>query len=98
MFAADYDTSKTFRQFVVQFGVDIHEIGSNVRDHINNADPNDHSIIKAHNIIHHKWFSTEGEVLYRGVGLSLSNYENFQIFGIMRGNEYTYSKIYGENE
>ena len=51
MFAADYDTSKIFRQFVISFGIDIHEIGSNVRDDVNYYDSSDHSLIKAHNII-----------------------------------------------
>jgi len=32
--------------------------------------------------------------LYRGIGLTLSPYENFQSYGLLRASEYTYSKLY----
>jgi Oligosaccharyltransferase 48 kDa subunit beta len=28
-----------------------------------------------------------------GIGLSLSNYENYQVYGVLRGGEYTHSRL-----
>ena len=37
-------------------------------------------------------------VLYRGTGLKLTNYENHQVFGILRANEESFVNNYIDNK
>jgi len=95
LIAADVDTSKVFRQLINQFGVETDQFGSRLYDDIKKVG-DDNTLFATENLVQQDAFSPqipEG-ILYRGIGLTLSPYENFQTYGVLRASEYTYSKLY----
>lgn len=99
LIAGDIDTSKAYRQLFNNFGVDVDELGSKVVDNFNNARDREDSIIKTDNFASEEVFGKRPSkpLLYRGVGLTLTNYENFQVWGIVRGSQYAYSRKFDED-
>ena len=68
--------------------------GSHVIDHFRFEDKIDHSTVYTSNQESDAdSFGVEQKlpILYKGVGLSHSNYENFQVFGILKGENSTVS-------
>ena len=94
LIAGDIDSTKPFRQIFNNLGVELDEIGSQVYDHFNNSDPYDNTLISTNNKIEAEVFAgkQEGSILYRGIGLTLTNYENYQVYGLLRAGEYAYTK------
>jgi len=99
LLAGDVDASKFFRQIANNFGVEFDPLGSKVYDHITAVDEFDGSLFGTTNQIQQSIISPQMEapILYRGIGQSLTIYENFQVWGLLRGMEYTYSKKYIDN-
>jgi len=88
IFAADVDISKTYRALANAIGVEFDGFGSRVYDRtstvtvkIPNADSTFHDV------------SVGSEVAFKGIGMSLTPYENFQVYPVLRGNEFTYSRL-----
>jgi len=79
LFAGDVDASKFFRSLANNFGVEFDKIGTKVYDHINTVDKFDGSLFGTTNQIPQAVFSPilEGPILFRGVSMTQSIYENF---------------------
>jgi oligosaccharyltransferase complex subunit beta len=99
LIAGDIDTSKNFRSLVNQLGVDFDPFGTKVHDDIKKVDDQDNGLFFTDNQVDQPVIALQqdGGILYRGIGLSLSPYENFQVYGLLRGTEYTYSSGYKDN-
>ena len=71
------DENRAFRHLSNAFGVDMHELGSSVFDHFNNVSPSDPQTVSTQNFVKNTAFIAplSKPILYRGSGLSLSNYE-----------------------
>ncbi|KAL4481436.1 hypothetical protein ABPG74_007525 [Tetrahymena malaccensis] len=91
--ATDIDSSKTIRQLYNEFGVDIDEYSSRVQDHFNKDSDQDHSYIQSKNLIKQEVFCPQLDkpILYRGAGLSMTPYETYQVYGVLRGEDTIYS-------
>lgn len=97
--AGDIDTSKYFRQFANQLGVEFDQFGSKVYDDVRRASNLDNSLFFSDNQIPQPAVAPElrDGILYRGIGLTLAPYENTQLYAFLRGTEYTYSLGYDES-
>jgi len=95
LIAGDVDTSKVFRQLATSLGVEFDQFGSKVYDEANAIDPLDSSLFGSTNQIDQAAFSEKlnGPVLFRGIGHTLTIYENFQVYGVLRGSPTTYSRL-----
>lgn len=94
LFAADVDTSKFFRQLANNFGVEFDQIGSKVYDYINSVDELDGSLFGTTNQIPQDVIASQvdGPILFRGIAQKHTIYENFQLWPILRGTEWTHSR------
>jgi len=94
LLAGDVDVSKFFRVMANNFGVDFDSVGTRVYDHITAVDHFDGSLFGTTNQIQQSVISPQmgGPILFRGVSMGLTIYENFQVWPILRGNEYTHTK------
>jgi len=99
LIAGDIDTSKNFRALVNQLGVDFDPFGTQVHDDIRKIEDHDNRLFSTDNQVDQPAIALQqdGGILYRGIGMTLSPYENFQVYGLLRGAEFTYSSGYREN-
>jgi len=98
LLAGDVDTSRIFRQLTTSLGVEFDHFGSKVYDDTNAIEAFDASLFGSTNLINQAVFSERlaGPVLFRGIGHTLSVFENFQVYGVLRGTPTTYSRLSAE--
>jgi len=94
LFAADIDASKFFRQLANNFGVEFDQIGSKVYDYVTSVDDFDGSLFGTTNQIPQDVIAPQGDapILFRGIAQTHTIYENFQLWPILRGTEWTHSR------
>lgn len=88
IFAADVDISKTYRNLANALGVEFDGYGSRVYDGTHT--------FQAKNFVADSAFHDVApgqSISYKGIGMSLTTYENFQVYPFIRGNEFTYSRL-----
>ena len=93
---ADVDTSVSYRKLFHAFGVELDAPATQLKDHFNNHQSS--TLIKTSNYeaVSPFFNSQHGKapLLYRGVGMSLVNYENHQLYGLVNAEPTTFSKDY----
>lgn len=92
---ADIDTSRAFRKLFHSFGLELDELGYQLKDNFNNLNGKSTSVLTS-NIAQIYPFITSklphGKVAYRGAGLKLSRYENNQLFALLKAEPTTYRR------
>ena len=92
----DVDTSVSYRKLFHAFGVELESPSTQLKDHFSNHESS--TLIKTNNYENvSPFFSrTQGKapLLYRGVGMALVNYENYQLYGLIHAEPTTFSKDY----
>lgn len=82
----DVDTSYSYRKLFYSFGVEIDEPATQLKDHFSNYKSS--SLISTTNYEKVTPFfgNTHNKLplLYKGVGLSLVNYENYQLYNLVK--------------
>lgn len=96
----DVDTSFSYRKLFYAFGVELDEAGSQLKDHFSHHDSS--SLISTANYEPVSPFFSPSHsrkpLLYKGVGLSLVNYENYQLYNLVKAEATTFSKNYKTNQ
>lgn len=84
---ADIDASRAYRKMFYSFGVELDEVGHQLKDNFNNINGQTTSITSTrvsqvapfvNDVLPH------GKIAYRGLGLKLVNYINHQLFALAR--------------
>lgn len=92
----DVDTSFSYRKLFYAFGVEIDEAGTQLKDHFSNHKSS--TLISTNNFEALAPFFSDNHgkrpLLYRGIGLSLVNYENYQLYNLIKAEPTTFSKNY----
>ena len=90
----DIDTSFSFRKLFYAFGIELEESNTRLKDHFSyHNSVNTVSTLNYDNIA--PFFSqNQGKraLLYEGVGLNLVNYENYQLYNLIKAEPTTFSK------
>lgn len=87
-FAFDVDASITFRELANSFGIDLHPRDSQVLDFENAVDISKPQLFKAHQFKDLDITSEgiEGPILYSGIALEETHFQNHQFIHFLRGN------------
>ena len=97
---ADIDTSISYRKLFNSFGLELDDQGTLLKDHFSNHE--DSTIISTRNYdIIAPFFSSEHHkqpLIYKGLGMSLVNYENYQLFNLVQAEHTTFSKNYNTGQ
>jgi hypothetical protein len=98
-FVVDNDVSPFFRSYFRKFGFGIDEAGSYLVDYTKAPNPTIPNLFQVDNFKDIDLISdgVEGPLLYNGVGLETSIFENTQITVFARGGLHTASVVYGVN-
>jgi len=98
-FVGDYDTSDHFRDFVKTFGFTFSPSGSYTVDYKHSVEPLSPNVFTLNNIndISFLGEGVKGKVLYNGIGLGQTHFENIQTTVFVRGNLQTATITYGAN-
>ena len=90
----DVDTSFSFRKLFYAFGIELEESNTRLKDHFNN-----HGEVSTVTTMNYEtiapFFSSNGPkrpLLYEGIGLNLVNYENYQLYNLIKAEATTFSK------
>jgi len=91
---ADIDTSRGFRKLFYSFGLELDEVGSQLKDNFNNI--GDSKTIVTSQLAQVHPFLTDklkhGKIAYRGAGFKMVNFINHQLFALAKGEHTTYSR------
>ena len=97
---ADIDTSISYRKLFNSFGLELDDQGTLLKDHFSNHE--DSTIISTRNYdMIAPFFSGEHHkqpLIYKGLGMSLVNYENYQLFNLVQAEHTTFSKNYNTGQ
>jgi hypothetical protein len=93
----DIDTSRTFRKMFYSFGLEMDEFGGQLKDNFNNLNGKSTSILTSRIADVYPFITqklTHNKLAYRGTGFKLPNFENNQLFALVRGEPTTYSRFH----
>jgi hypothetical protein len=98
-FVVDNDVSPFFRSYFRKFGFGIDEAGSYLVDYTKSPNPSTPNLFQVENYKDIDLISegVEGPLLYNGIGLETTIFENTQITVFARGGLHTASVVYGVN-
>lgn len=95
--AGDIDTARGFRKLFFAFGLELDEENHQVKDPFNYLGGSSTLVVSNVEKVH-PYISKElkhgGKLLYRGTALKLANYVTNQLYGLVKGQETTYSYNY----
>lgn len=97
---ADIDTSISYRKLFNSFGLELDDQGTLLKDHFSNHEDSTVISTKNYDIIA-PFFSGEHHkqpLIYKGLGMSLVNYENYQLFNLVQAEHTTFSKNYNTGQ
>lgn len=90
----DVDTSFSYRKLFYAFGIELEESGTVLKDHFSN-----HGSVRTISTLNYEpispFFSQntcKKPLLYEGIGLNLVNYENYQLYNLIKAEPTTFSK------
>jgi hypothetical protein len=90
----DIDTSFSYRKLFHSFGVDLEESGTRLKDHFSNFKSSKTITTLNYEPISPFFSANQGKkpLLYEGVGLNLVNFENHQLYNLIKAEPTTFSK------
>ena len=90
----DIDTSFSYRKLFYAFGIELEDSGTRLKDHFSNAGKS--TVVSTLNYEPVAPFFSQNQgkkpLLYEGIGLSLVNYENYQLYNLIKAEATTFSK------
>lgn len=90
----DIDTSFSYRKLFYGFGVELEESGTRLKDHFSNH--GSVTTVATLNYDQVSPFFNQGAgkkpLLYEGIGLNLVNYDNYQLYNLIKAEPTTFSK------
>lgn len=90
----DIDTTFSFRKLFYAFGIELEESGTRLKDHFSNSGKS--SVVSTLNYETLAPFFSQNQgkkpLLYEGVGLNMVNYENYQLYNLIKAEPTTFSK------
>lgn len=99
---ADIDTSRSFRKLFYSFGLELDEMGTQLKDNFNNIGGS-RTIVTSQLAQVHPFVTSSlphGKIAYRGAGFKTVNFINHQLFALAKGEPTTYtrSEVYKRTE
>jgi len=91
----DIDASRAFRKLFYSFGLELDEMGSQLKDNFNNIG-NSRTIVTSQLAQAHPFITgrlPHGKIAFRGAGFKTVNFINHQLFPMAKGEPTTYSRF-----
>lgn len=90
----DIDTSFSFRKLFYAFGIELEDANTRLKDHFNYHKSVTTVTTLNYDLIQPFFSNNQGKkaLLYEGIGLNLVNYENYQLYNLIRAEATTFSK------